>query len=49
MDLNRISKNGSVPEEYRLSSSPQNVVNKWITIGVLALIWLSLVISLLQN
>lgn len=49
MDLNRNSKNGSVPEEYRLPSSPQTVVNKWITIGVLAVIWLCLVISLLQK
>ncbi|WP_290795273.1 hypothetical protein [Flavihumibacter sp. UBA7668] len=37
-----------VSEEYRVSSSPQAVVNKWITVGVLALVWLCLVISLLQ-
>lgn len=49
MNLNHNSKTGPVLEEYRLSSSPQTVINKWITIGVLAVIWLSLVISLLQK
>ncbi|WP_290713735.1 hypothetical protein [Flavihumibacter sp. CACIAM 22H1] len=37
-----------ISKEYRVSASPQAVVNKWITIGILALIWLSLVISLLR-
>ena len=49
MDVNRTSKTGPVMEEYRLAASPQTVVNKWVTIGVLAIVWLSLVISLLQQ
>lgn len=48
MQQKQQTKTVGFSDEYRISSSPQAVMNKWITVGVLAVVWLGLVISLLQ-